>query len=273
MNLEVFYNGWDDLRIWVDLDELGEFSQIKKFLILLGFDDKKYVFICILGFVCVLVFFRIRVLLFVVFLVVVIVFVIGFLFGFVNGRFYKGLGLNGIKRRVKDEFLRVYVKKLKNLVDLFDGVDVKVNELKNDIKKVIEYEMVEVVDLEGYVDVVELIGGLVLDVRNLVEECIDSEEVEKNLIQKGSRKKKEINNNVFDLFGFIGGFFRDNVVGLKLIKLDFVRRYGMNNDVNIRVRKNSVFSMDVGNLNRGGLSDVNRKIKLDDMDLKKGSNF
>lgn len=78
---------------------------------------------------------------------------------------------------------------------------------------------------------------------------------------------------MFDLFGFIGGFFRDNVVGLKLIKLDFVRRYGMNNDVNIRVRKNSVFSMDVGNLNRGGLSDVNRKIKLDDMDLKKGSNF
>lgn len=261
------------MRIRVDSDELGESSQIKKFLILLGFDDKKYVFTCILGFVCALALSRIRVSSLVVFPAAAIVFAIGFSFGFVNGRPHKGLGLNGTKRRVKDESLRVYVKKLKNLVDLFDGVDVKVNELKNDIKKAIEYETVEVVDLEGYVDAVESIGGLVLDARNLVEECIDSEEVEKNLIQKGSRKKKEINNNVFDLFGFIGGFLRDNVVGSKSTKSDLVRRYGMNNDVNIRARKNSVSSMDAGNLNRGGSSDANRKTKLDDMDLKKGSNF
>lgn len=230
------------MRTRVDSNELGESNQIKKFLILLGIDDKKYVFTCLIGFFCALAISRVRVSSLVVFPAGAIVFAVGFSFGFVNGGPQKGLGLNGSKRRAKDESFRLHVEKLKNLVDLFDGFDVKVSELKTDIKQAIDHERVEVGDLEGYVDAVESIGGLVLNSRSMVEDCIgnipgEGQEVGKNLIQNQNKKKKGIGENGFNLFEYVGSFFRDYAVGSRSSKRNAVKKVGMAKGVNNRVQE------------------------------------
>uniref|UniRef100_A0A7C9APE5 Uncharacterized protein n=1 Tax=Opuntia streptacantha TaxID=393608 RepID=A0A7C9APE5_OPUST len=236
------YNGWDDLRIRIDSDELGESNQLKKFLVLLGIDDKKYLFTCVLGFFCALAISRVRVSSLVVFPAAAIVFAVGFSFGFVNGRPQKGLGLNGSKRRAKDESLRLHVEKLKNLVNLFDGFDVQVSELQNDIKQAIDHERVEVGDLEGYVDAVESIGGLVLNARNVIQDYIDSvsgegQGADKNLIQNQNKKRKEIGESGFNLFEYAGSFLRDYALGSKSSKIRTAKKVGVAKGVNDRVQE------------------------------------
>lgn len=221
------YNGWDDHRILVNSDKLGESNHLKKLLISLGINDKKYVFTCILGFVCALAISRVRVSSIIVFPAAAIVFAIGFSFGFSNGKSHKGVSLNGSKTRTKDEFLRVYAEKLKSLVEIFDGFDVKISDLKNDIKNCIEYERVDLGDLEGYVNAVETIRGLVFNARDLVEDCIggvlvEVQEDEPN--QKNSRRKKETGDKGFNLFGFVGRFLKDNAGDLKSSRTNYVRR-------------------------------------------------
>ncbi|KAH9621794.1 hypothetical protein KSS87_017797 [Heliosperma pusillum] len=200
---EVSFNGWDDFNRWVDSDELGESNYIKKLIFLTGIDDKKYLFTCILGFVIALAISRIRVSSIIVFPAVVIVFATGFSLGFVNGGTLKGFSS-------KDESFRVYVEKLKTLGKLFDGFDVNVGELKRDVKKAIDDERVEFSELERYVDVLESFGGLVVDARNVVEDCgCESNETVKKSNQKSNRNKKGIGRNGFDLMGFLGSFVRD----------------------------------------------------------------
>ncbi|XP_074303356.1 uncharacterized protein LOC141637836 [Silene latifolia] len=198
------FNGWDDLRVKIDSDKLGESNYLKKLIFLIGIDDKKYLFTCILGFVVALVISRIRVSSIVVFPAVVIVFGIGFSLGFFNDGTLKGFSS-------KDESFRVHVEKLRILEKLFDGFDVKVGELKRVVKKGIDDESVELSELERYVDVLESISGLVLDARNVVEDFgCELEETVKKSNQKSSRNKKEFGRNGFDLMGFFGSFVRDN---------------------------------------------------------------
>ncbi|KAK9706691.1 hypothetical protein RND81_07G145200 [Saponaria officinalis] len=233
------YNGWDDLSLWVDSDELGESNYIKKIIISLGIDDRKYVFTCILGFVIALAISRVRVSSIVVFPAVVIVFAIGFSFGFVNGgKSNNGFSLTGEKKREKGEFFRVYVEKLKILEDLFDGFDVKVSELKSVVKRGIDEERVDLSELESYVDVLDSIGGLVLNGRNVVDDCwFELHETEKKPNQKNSRKKKEIGSNGFDLLGFFGGFLRDYGTDSKSSKRNVLRKESFVKDVDNRAQR------------------------------------
>ncbi|KMT04274.1 hypothetical protein BVRB_8g183500 [Beta vulgaris subsp. vulgaris] len=232
-------NGWDDYTIWVNSDELGESTHLKKFLISSGFNDKKYLFTCILGFVCALAISRVRVSSIIIFPAAAIVFAIGFSFGFSNGKSHKWLSLNGVKSRVKDDSFRIYAEKLNSLIEIFDGFDVKLSDLKDDMKRVIENERVDFSDLESYVNAVEVIGGLVVNARNVVEYCIvdksvDVQEVEKNPKQKNSRKKKDTvntGNKGFNLFGFMGSFVKGNAGDSKSSRSNLVSKDILAKDV------------------------------------------
>ncbi|CAO2823834.1 unnamed protein product [Amaranthus hypochondriacus] len=222
------YNGWDDSRIWVDSDDSGESNIFKRFLISLGINDKKYAVTCLLGFVCALAISRVRVSSITVFPAFAVVFAVGYWFGFVKNRPHKDLSSNGSKKRVKDDSYRVYARKLKKLVEIFYGFDVKINVLKNDIKNAIEYERIDLGDLESYVKDVETLGGMILNARNLVEDCVHSTLVEVQEIRKkpnqNNRKKKENGDKGFDLFGFMGQSVEDSRADSKSSSTNFTRK-------------------------------------------------
>ena len=231
------YNGWDDSRIWVDSDDLGESNILKRFLITLGINDKKYAVTCLLGFVCALAISRVRVSSITVFPAFAIVFAAGYWFGFVKKRPHKDLSSNGTygsKKRVKDDSYRVYARKLKELVKIFDGFDVKINDLKNDIKNAIEYERIDLGDLESYVNDVETFGGLILNARNLVDDCVHSTLVEVQEMRKkpnqNNMKKKENGDKGFDLFGFMGQSVEDNRAESKSSSTNFTRKNILSKD-------------------------------------------
>ncbi|XP_021740563.1 uncharacterized protein LOC110706889 [Chenopodium quinoa] len=236
-NSDASYNGWDDYRFWVESDELGESNYFKKFLISSGINDKKYVFTCILGFVCALAISRVRVSSIIVFPAAAIVFAIGFSLGFANGKPHKNLSLNGSK-------MRIYAEKLKSLVEIFDGFDVKISDLKNEMKNAIEYERIDFGDLESYVNAVETMDGLIVNARNLVEDCVggllmEGQEKGKYPNHKNGRRKKENGGIGFDLFGFMGNFFRDNDGELKSNRTNFVKRENLAKDVADRGKEDS----------------------------------
>ncbi|KAF5955433.1 hypothetical protein HYC85_008289 [Camellia sinensis] len=98
---------------------------------------------------------------------------------------YLDKSLIGTTKRPNDEKIRVSIKKLRNLMDFLSGFDGKINNLINGIKK-----------------------------RSVVEACTDTmlvenQEVERNLNQKLSRRKKEVGETGFDLLQFIGGLIRE----------------------------------------------------------------
>ncbi|KAL9243599.1 hypothetical protein vseg_017468 [Gypsophila vaccaria] len=256
-----FYNGWDELRHWVDSDELGKSNYIKKIVTLLGIDDRKYVISSILGFVIALVISRVRVSSIVVFPAAVIVFGVGVSFGYV--KFYNVGGKIG----EKGEISRVYVEKLKSLGELFDGFDVRIYELTSCLKKGIDEERVDLSELEGYLDVLGSIGGLVSNARNVVEECgVELRETEKKSNGKNFRKKKENGGgNGFDLLGLLGGLGRGFGVESRTSKRNVLRKESIVKGVGDDRVKNDVLNSGVegnGSSPRVSSSVGGRKIKL-----------
>ncbi|GMH05438.1 hypothetical protein Nepgr_007278 [Nepenthes gracilis] len=263
------YNGWDDPRLHVNSEDLGESNQVQSFLISLGIDNKKYMFMYILGFSCALAISRIRVSSIIVFPATAIIFAIGFSFGFVNGEPSKKLNSVGATRRTKDGF-RVYRDKLKNLAEILDGLDVKVDELKNDIKKSLDCKRVVVADLEGYVSVVESIGSCVLNGRNIVHDCINcvlSEdiEMERNSNQKSDRGKKEIVHNGFDMFQLMWKFVGGNAAAVYPNKKKDVARneYGIKN-VGKAAQEHSFGSIAEDRASYSKSDNDSRKLNLED---------
>ncbi|WCJ27007.1 hypothetical protein M5689_008783 [Euphorbia peplus] len=194
----ISYGGWDD-----DGD-LGE----SDFLISTGIDNNKYVFVFLLGILCAFAISRVRVSTIIVFPASVLIFAVGFSFGFFRGG---SLSVNSGKKRVKEETLKVYSERLRSLVDFFDGFDVKVSDLKSDIQRAIDSKEIELVDLEGYVSVIESIQRSVLSSRNAVESIGNfSDEVVENPRSSG-RKKKEIGELGSELLQFVGGLFGEKL--------------------------------------------------------------
>ncbi|CAL5409835.1 unnamed protein product [Camellia sinensis] len=258
------YGGWDDPRLGGDSVHSGESNQLRNLLNSLGIDDKRYIFVYLLGFVCALAISRVRVSSIVVFPACAIVFAVGFSIGFVNGGHMNELSLIGTKKRPKDENLKVSIEKLRNLVDLFSGFDGKISNLKDDIRRGIECNHITVGDLEGYVKVMESIGLSALNARSVVEACIDSllvenQEVERTSNQKSSRRRKDVGEIGFDLLQLIGGLFREKLVESKPYKMkDSFRRdltrvelndQGQGNVLTHEVEENVLSS--VGNNNAG----------------------
>ncbi|CAL5344962.1 unnamed protein product [Camellia sinensis] len=180
------YGGWDDPRLGGGSVHSGESNQLR-------YLDK-------------------RVSSTIVFPACVIVFSVGF-----------SIGPN-------DKKIRVSIKKLRNLMDFLSGFDVKINNLINGIRRGIGSNHITADDLESYIKVMESIGLSNLNARSVVEACTDTmlvenQEVERNLNQKLSRRKKEVGETGFDLLQFIGGLIRGNSVGLKHNKMrDSIKR-------------------------------------------------
>ncbi|KAL6991042.1 hypothetical protein U1Q18_009165 [Sarracenia purpurea var. burkii] len=237
------YGGWDDPRLGGGSFNSDESNQIRNLLNSLGIDDKRYIFMYLLGFICALSISRVRVSSIVVFPVSVLVFALGFSFGFVNGGHVNELSFIGSKKRPKDENLRVSVEKLRNLLDSFVGVDGKISNLKHGIRRGIESHHITVGDLENYFKVMESIGSSSLNARSLVEACIENiaenHELERTSNQKPSKRKKEMGETRFDLLQLIGGLFQENSIGPKANKTkDSVKRDSVHVEMNDQSRGN-----------------------------------
>lgn len=173
----------------------------------------------LLGFVCALAISRVKVSSIVVFPACFLVFAVGFSIGIVNGAHMSDLSLIGAKKRPKDDNYGGVIEKLRSLVNLFNGFDVKTLNLKNDIKRGIKTNQITASDLESYVKVIESIGFSALNGKTVVEGCIesiliDNQEVSRSSNQKSSKRKKEGDGMGFDFLQFV-----ENSIGSKANKV------------------------------------------------------
>ncbi|XWS18372.1 hypothetical protein CRYUN_Cryun32bG0037800 [Craigia yunnanensis] len=229
------YGGWDDYELGDWSGNSGESTQLRNFLVSIGIDDKKLVFMFLLGLVCALAISRVRVSTIIVFPASVLVFGIGFSFGFVKGGSFSELSLN--KRRSKEEFLRVYSEKLRNLVDFFDGFDVKVNNLKNSIQRAIDSNRITIGDLENYASLVESMRVSASSARNVVEASMDNMGNSYRENQKPSGRKREAGEVRFELLDFLGSLFGEKSVASKPNKIkDDVNSESVDTDSNNQTR-------------------------------------
>lgn len=249
------YGGWEDLRLGSDSDESGESSQLRNFLVSLGIDDRRYVFMFLLGLVCALAISRVRVSSVIVFPASVIVFAVGFSFGFVRKESVKDLSVSPNKRRSKSEIVRASTDK-RNLLDFFDGFDVKVTNLKNDVKRALDNNHITVDELKNYIKVLESVSLSALQAKHVVDNIKFPGNVgESNGVvienQKPNRRRKELAETGFDLLQFVGGLFGESLVGSMPSKMkDNLKRETMENVVNGKNQGNilaSAFEEEVSN--------------------------
>lgn len=219
------YGGWDDLRLGGDSVHSGESNQLRNFMNSIGFHDKKNIFVYLLGFVCALAISRVRVSSIIVIPACVIVFAVGFSIGFINGGQVTELSLIGNKKRPKSNGnISVAIEKLRNLMDLFNGFDSQVVNLKDDIRRRIKTNQITVDDLEGYIMTTESISFSALNARTIVQACVDNmlvenEEVEQTLKQNSGKRKKETGRMGFDLLQFMACMFQENLISSKPKKM------------------------------------------------------
>ncbi|KAK1375308.1 Tetratricopeptide repeat superfamily protein [Heracleum sosnowskyi] len=215
------YGGWDDMRLGGDSVVSGESNQLSNFMNYIGLNDKKFVFVYLLGFVCALAVSRVRVSSIIVIPACAVVFAVGFSFGFVNN----GFSLIGSEKKVKfDDNVDVVIEKMNNLMGLFRGLDGRIVELRNDIRSCLRDNRVTVDDLERYVVSTETIGSSALTARNIAQECVDSllvenQEVEQMEKQHSSKRKKGSEGKRFDLSQFLASMFQEKSANTKANRL------------------------------------------------------
>lgn len=207
-----YFGGWDHPQLGGDSVHSGESNLFHSFLISLGIDDKKYAFVYLLGFVCALALFRIKVSSIIAFPACAVVFAIGFSVGFVNGG---RTSLSVTKKKPRDEILEGCVENLSNLVDSISGFDGQVMSLRDDIKKGIQRNRITLDDLESFLKTVDSINKSSLNVKNLVEGCmvgilVEIQEMERKFGPKSTNGKKEVRENAFSLPKLISSFFGIN---------------------------------------------------------------
>lgn len=216
------YGGWDDPGL--DSDRSGE--DFRKFLSSIGIDDKRQVFVFVLGVLCAFAISRVRVSSIVVFPASVLVFAVGFSFGLFRGGFIGELNYGGNRKRSKEEPYRVNVEKFRDLVEIVDGFDSNVNNLKCKIQKAIDSREVTVSELEDCAKVLESIGLSATNVRDVID--VSSKNlggsgtvVAENL--KSNRRKKEERSGIgFDFLQSVGGLFKESVTDSKPVKVKSV---------------------------------------------------
>ncbi|GKV00927.1 hypothetical protein SLEP1_g13535 [Rubroshorea leprosula] len=211
------YGGWDDYGSDAEIGNSGDSTGLSNFLASVGIDDKKSVFMFLLGIACALAIYRVRVSKIITFPAFVLVFAVGFSFGFVRGGSFGEV--SAYRRRSKDEFGRVFSERMRSLVGFFDGFDVKVNNLRNSIQRAIDSNNVSAYDLENYVNAVESMRLEVLNARNVVEASMDNEGNSNDSAidnHKSLSKKRKENGGVgFEFSRFLGSLFGERSVGSK----------------------------------------------------------
>ncbi|KAF9589500.1 hypothetical protein IFM89_025047 [Coptis chinensis] len=264
------YGGWEDLKLIEDLNYTSKFDELQSFLVSIGINDKKHVFMFVLGFFSALAISRVRVSSILVFPASVLVFAFGFSLGFFRQGGVKELSRNGSnKKGFKDE-------KMRKLVELFSELDGKVVKLEKDMKIGLELDnVVQVGEFESYCNVVKNINLDILQAKNVVEalvnditvecngESVDHGQVERNLNQKSSRKKREVGASSSDIFQFIVGMFQENGSVAKPSKVKDI------------VKKETVEPLNFKGVNNPSGNDVlvgrNEEVKISEVNSKKGN--
>ncbi|XP_021294803.1 uncharacterized protein LOC110424534 [Herrania umbratica] len=236
------YGGWDDFEPGSWSANSGESAQFRDFLVSIGIDDKRHVFMFLLGLVCALAISRVRVSTIIVFPASVLVFGIGFSFGFVKGGSFNEL--SSTKRRSKEEILRGYSDKLRNLADFFYGFDVEVNKLKNNIQRAIDSNRITIRDLENYVSLVESMRLSASNARNVVEASVDNVGNSYRENQKPSSKKKEPGEFGLQWLQYLGNFLGKKSVASNPNKVKYdVKSERVDTDLNNQTRGDVSFPL------------------------------
>ncbi|KAJ7956649.1 Tetratricopeptide-like helical [Quillaja saponaria] len=209
------YGGWDDLRTTGASDGPGESDVFRNFLVSVGIDDKKYIFVFLLGIICALAISRVKVSSIVFFPACVLVFAIGFTIGFFRNGSFNDVSVIGSKRREKQEIFKLYNEKLRNLVEIFDGIDGKVNNLKNDIQNAIANNEIRLGDLKSYVEVTNSLSLSALNARDVTKTLIENEGNSNGALfenHKISKRKKDVGEIGYNLLRYVGGLLKENLV-------------------------------------------------------------
>lgn len=263
------------MRLVGDSNRSGESDGFRNFLVSIGIEDTKFVFF-ILGLLCALAIHRVRISSIVVFPASLLVFAIGFSFGLVRSGNSGEVSSNEIKKRAKEESLRVFAEKLRNLVEIFDGFDFKVNNLKNDIQRAINSREVTTVDLENYIKALETVSSSVSNARNIIGSNVGISNSVLADNQKSSKKKKELSEIGCEILQSIGGLFGESLVGSKPNKVKSNAKRGtMEASIDDQVTKSNVVplveervqnSVDVNKpkANSGPSQDSQNKCALDE---------
>ncbi|CAL0330517.1 unnamed protein product [Lupinus luteus] len=216
------YGGWDDVEIGGNSNGPGEFDALRNFIVSLGIDDRKNVFVFILGLVCAMAISRVKVSSIVVLPASVLVFAVGFTVGFFRNGTLGDLRVGGIKRKEKEVSLKLHSEKLTSLLEFFDEIDLVVNKLKSDVQSAIKDNKIEANDLHGYVEVTDNIKFKALNARNVVKILIDNEENSSAVLvdtNKTGRKKKEVGVAANQMLQSIGSLFGKKLVSSNSIKV------------------------------------------------------
>lgn len=218
------YGGWDSFELAGDSDRSGEADsdQFRNFLVSIGIDDRKLVFVFVLGILCALAISRVRVSSIIVFPASVLVFAIGFSFGLVRGGGVAEVSYSGNKKRVKEEIIRVYMENFRNLVEVVDEFNFKVSNLKKKVEKAIDSRKITVGDLEDYTKALDSVSLLASNARNVIEapnDSLGSFSVVLTENQKSNKRKKELGEICYDFIQYLRGLFRENLVDPKPTKV------------------------------------------------------
>ncbi|KAI4344095.1 hypothetical protein L6164_011365 [Bauhinia variegata] len=209
------YGGWGDVEFDGGSDGPGESDALRNFLISAGIDDKKNIFVFLLGFVCAVAISRIKVSSILVLPASVFVFAIGFTVGFCRTGTFNDVKVAGGKRSAKEDNSNLRAEKLRNLLEFFDELYLKVNKLKSDVQNCMTNNKIKVGDLNGYVEVTDSIKLSASDARNIVRTLVDNEDYSSGVIvenHKTGRRKKEVGETGYQMLLSIGRLFGENLV-------------------------------------------------------------
>ncbi|CAN4078958.1 unnamed protein product [Withania somnifera] len=202
--------GWDDPRFIGDPINTGESNKLHMFLNNLGINDKKLVFVYLLGFVCALAISRVKVSSILAIPGCVIVFSLGFSLGFFNGG---KMSLDGNKRLHQDQIFKDFNEKLRSLVDFLNEFDVEIGNLKKGVREGIKCNQITVEDLQSFEKSLGTMSFSAVNVRKVIEGCIESlpiegQGMEKEFSRKSSKRKKEPGKDGFDFSQIAAGLFQ-----------------------------------------------------------------
>ncbi|CAN4084039.1 unnamed protein product [Withania somnifera] len=212
--------GWDDPNFISVPINPGESNKLNIFLNKLGINDKKFVFVYLLGFVCALAISRVKVSSIIAIPGCVIVFTLGFSMGIFNGG---KMSLDGNKRLHQDQNFKDFIGKLRSLVDFLDGFDVKIGNFKKGVREGIECNQITVEDLQNFEKNLKSMNFCGVNARKVIEGCIGSlsiedQGMEKELSRELSKRKKEPGKYGFDFSQIAAGLFQMKS-GLKSTKM------------------------------------------------------
>ncbi|KAJ1390204.1 Tetratricopeptide-like helical domain superfamily [Sesbania bispinosa] len=213
------YGGWDDLS---GSESPGEFDALRNFLVSVGIDDRKNVFVFLLGLICAMAISRVKVSSVLILPASALVFAVGFTVGFFRNGILGDVRMSGSKRRDKEENLKPSSEKLRSLMEFFDELDVVVNNLKSDVQSAIRSNRVQVDDFYGYVEVADKIQLSALNARNIVKTLIDNEEKSSGVLvenNKTGRRKKQVGEAGYQMLKSIGSLFGENLNGSNSTKV------------------------------------------------------